>query len=72
MARIKIKVILNSVNLNFTSKYLTKMSLQETILIIIAAFALFYLVYYFVQQSKAHNCDDCSLMKLKKENENKN
>ncbi|KAA3651977.1 MAG: FeoB-associated Cys-rich membrane protein [Bacteroidetes bacterium] len=43
------------------------MGIQEIIVGIIVVLAVVYLIRYFYLQTKSHNCDDCGLMKMKKE-----
>ncbi len=45
------------------------MSAQEIGLGILIALAVFYLARNIRNQVKSHNCDDCSLMDMKKESE---
>ncbi len=47
------------------------MGIQEIIVMIIAILAIAYLIRYFYKQTQSHDCDDCSLMKMKKESETK-
>lgn len=39
---------------------------------ILLAASVAYLIRHFIQQAKAHDCDDCGLMKLHKENKKQN
>lgn len=45
------------------------MNWQEIIVGIIALSAVIYLVRYFINLSKSHKCDECSLMDMKKESD---
>lgn len=45
------------------------MNWQEIIVGIIALAAVVYLVRYFINMTKSHNCDDCGLMDMKKESD---
>lgn len=42
------------------------MSWQEISVFGLVILAVIFLVNYFYQQTKSHNCDDCSLMEMKK------
>ena len=45
------------------------MNWQELIVGIIVLGAIIYLIRYFINSTKSHKCDDCNLMKMKKEND---
>lgn len=47
------------------------MNLQEIMVGIFAILAIAYLIRYFYKQTQSHDCDDCSLMKMKKESDSK-
>lgn len=47
------------------------MSVQEISVIILSVGAVIYLVRYFIRLNKAHKCDDCGLMNMKKESDQK-
>lgn len=42
------------------------MGIQEIIVGIIVVLAVVYLVRYFIKQTQSHQCEDCSLMDMKK------
>lgn len=42
------------------------MGIQEIIVGVIVVLAVVYLVRYFIKQTQSHQCDDCSLMDMKK------
>ncbi len=47
------------------------MGIQEIIVAIVVVWAVIYLVRYFIKQTKSHDCDNCSLMDMKKASDQK-
>lgn len=45
------------------------MGLQEIFIGVLFILAIIYIVRFIVKSTKSHQCDDCSLMEIKKESD---